>query len=104
MAKKLMHNGFKNTRGKPNYLLPQKIMDTVFNELDGKNGNQLKLMVVLLGTIGDGSFKISNDWIYQRTGMDQSAYSRARAALIERGWIELSGDKIILNVNKLLTT
>jgi len=37
----------------------QDALDVVFNELSGKNGNELKIMVVLLGTLGDGSFRVS---------------------------------------------
>lgn len=65
----------------------QDALDVVFNELSGKNGNELKIMVVLLGTLGDGSFRISEQWLLDRTGMEHSAYIRARKALVARGWL-----------------
>lgn len=84
-APKLYHLGHKDK--KDFYLLPKNLMDSVFNQLSGKQGNQIKLMSVLLGTAGDGSFAVSEKWICDRTGMDQSNYSRARKALIDRGWL-----------------
>lgn len=72
-------------------------MDSVFNQLNGKQGNQIKLMSVLLGTAGDGSFAVSEKWICDRTGMDQSNYSRARKALIDRGWLRLENGKLYVN-------
>lgn len=41
------------------YSITQEAADAVFQQLPGKNGNELKIMVVLLGTLGDGSFRIS---------------------------------------------
>lgn len=94
-APKLYHN--KNNFYEDNYYgLPQELMDCVFQQIDGKCGNQVKLMVVLLGTAGDGSFAISEKWICDRTGMFQQAYSAARKALIERGWIYVEDDKIFV--------
>lgn len=47
-------------RGNPRfYRVTQDALDVVFNELSGKSGNELKVMVVLLGTLGDGSFRVS---------------------------------------------
>ena len=83
-APKLVHNGAKSENKKEVfYMLPQRLMDAVFNKLDGKNGNAIKLMVVLLGTCGDGSFGISEEFIRQRTGMTKSNYHRARKMLEE---------------------
>ena len=76
----------KNT---PFYQLPQDIMDIIFNQLDGKNGNQMKIMIVLLGTVGDGSFRVSEKWICERTGTVQQSYNRARKSLVERGWLQV---------------
>lgn len=87
-APKLFHN--KSKFNSNNYYnLPQELMDSVFSQLDGKCGNQIKLMIVLLGTLGNGSFAVSEKWICDRTGMVQQTYSTARKALIERGWIYL---------------
>lgn len=87
-APKLYHN--KTSFNDKNYYnLPQGLMDRVFNELDGKCGNQIKLIITLLGTLGDGTFGVSEAWICERTGMVQQTYSTARKALMERGWVYL---------------
>lgn len=78
-------------------------MDKIFQKLDGNHGNQIKLLVVLLGTIGNGSFRVSEEWIRQRTGMSQPAYNKARKALIEKGWIVLTDDGcIVVDVNTIM--
>lgn len=60
------------------YSITQEAADKVMQTLSGKNGNELKIMMVLLGTLGDGSFRISERWILDRTGMEHSSYIRAR--------------------------
>lgn len=79
-APKLYHIGSKDKRD--NYLLPKNLMDPIFNQLNGKQGNQAKLMSVLIGTRGNGNFAVSEKWICDRTGMNQSSYNRTRKALI----------------------
>ena len=92
-APKLYHN--KSSFNCKNYYnLPQELMDCIFKQLDGKCGNQIKLMTVLLGTLGDGTFGVSEAWICDRTGMIQQTYSNARKALVERGWIYVEDSKI----------
>ena len=92
-APKLYHN--KSSFNCKNYYnLPQELMDCIFKQLDGKCGNQIKLMTVLLGTLGDGTFGVSEAWICDRTGMIQQTYSTARKALVERGWIYVEDSKI----------
>ena len=92
-APKLYHN--KSSFNSKNYYnLPQELMDQIFQQLDGKCGNQIKLMTVLLGTLGDGSFGVSEKWICERTGMVQQTYSNARKALVERGWIYVEDGKL----------
>ena len=92
-APKLYHN--KSSFNCKNYYnLPQELMDCIFQQLDGKCGNQIKLMTVLLGTLGDGTFGVSEAWICDRTGMIQQTYSTARKALVERGWIYVEDSKI----------
>jgi hypothetical protein len=67
-APKLYHN--KTSFNSDNYYnLPQELMDCVFNQIDGKCGNQIKLIIVLLGTLGNGTFGVSEKWICERTGM-----------------------------------
>ena len=95
-APKLYHNK-THFSCKNYYNLPQDLMDCVFKQLDGKCGNQIKLMTVLLGTLGNGSFGVSEAWICERTGMVQQTYSTARKALIERGWIYIEdGNMFVL--------
>ncbi len=92
-APKLYHN--KSSFNSKNYYnLPQELMDCIFQQLDGKCGNQIKLMTVLLGTLGDGSFGVSEKWICDRTGMVQQTYSTARKALVERGWVYVEDGKL----------
>lgn len=92
-APKLYHNK-QDYKDKVFYNLPQDLMDCIFTQLDGRSGNQIKLMCVLLGTLGDGSFGVSEAWICDRTGMVQQTYSTARRALVERGWIYVEDGKM----------
>lgn len=98
-APKLYHSGKKDK--KDFYLLPKNLMDSIFNQLSGKQGNQIKLMCVLLGTLGDGSFRVSEKWICDRTGMEQSAYVRARAELIEKGWLSREGGNLYVQIENI---
>ena len=94
-APKLYHN--KTTYNSDNYYnLPQELMDCVFSQIDGKSGNQIKLIIVLLGTLGNGTFGVSEKWICDRTGMVQQTYSKARQALIERGWVYVEDGMIFV--------
>jgi len=69
-APKLYHN--KTNFNSDNYYnLPQELMDCIFTQIDGKSGNQIKLIIVLLGTLGNGTFGVSEKWICERTGMVQ---------------------------------
>lgn len=78
-------------------------MQRIFAQLDGHKGNQIKLIIVLLGTIGNGSFRVSEKWIQEQTGMPQSAYSKARKSLIEKGWMVLTDDGcIVVDVNAIM--
>lgn len=97
-APKLYHNK-DQFKDKNFYQLPQELMDRVFNEIDGRSGNQIKLMTVLLGTLGNGSFGVSEKWICDRTGMVQQTYNTARKALVEKGWIYLENGKIYVLVD-----
>lgn len=100
-APQLNHKGKKMENNVPFYQLPQDIMDIIFNKLDGKNGNQMKIMIVLLGTVGDGSFRVSEKWICERTGMVQQSYNRARKALVERGWLQVEDGHIYLLLDEI---
>ena len=87
-APRLIHSGKKFVN--PNdrfWQLPQVLMSNIFNELNGKSGNQIKLMCLLIGTAGDCNFRVSTKWVLEQTGMDETGYKRARKELIERGWL-----------------
>ena len=98
----LVHNGFKQRFGNRNYYeLPQELMRTVFNRLSGKHGNQLKLLIVLMGTAGNRGFRVSQKWITDLTGMDESGYKRARKALTDMGWITHENGYIAVNFDAI---
>ena len=98
-APKLYHTGKKHDT--IFYQLPQDLMDIVFTKIDGKSGNQIKLMCVLLGTQGNGSFGVSEKWICDRTGMTQQTYNKARKALIEKGWLKLEDGKLFVLISDI---
>ena len=101
-APRLIHRGNKfQNQGRFFYQLPQSLMSNIFYELSGKHGNQIKLMCVLIGTAGDGSFRVSQRWIMEQTGMDESGYKRARKALADRGWITLDNGCIYVNFDAI---
>lgn len=79
-------------KGNQYYELPQHLMDRVFAEL-GNSSAQLRVMIVLIGT--KPGFSISEQWVLDRTGLTSTSYSRARSALIEKGWISLIPSKEI---------
>ena len=101
-APRLIHRGKKmeNTQ-EYFYQLPQNLMSKIFYELDGKHGNQIKLMCVLIGTAGDGTFRVSRRWMMEQTGMDESGYTRARKALIDRGWLTLKDGILYVNFDAI---
>lgn len=98
----LVHNGLKKKWGCRNYYeLPQELMRNVFNTLSGKHGNQLKLLIALMGTAGDYQFRVSQKWITDLTGMDESGYKRARKALADMGWITHKDGFITVNFDEI---
>ncbi len=84
------------------YKLPQNVIDIIFNKLDGKNGNAIKLMIVLLGTCGDGSFSISEKFIYKHTGMAKQNYHRTLKNLIDLGFVTVENKTITINIENIL--
>ena len=82
----LWHVGSKEQKNDCNqsYIIPQSLGDIIFNEL-GNSSAQLRIMIVLCGT--KPGFRISEQWICNRTGLTRQSYERARTALIERGWL-----------------
>lgn len=61
----------------------------------------IKLMIVLMGTKGDGKFGISEKWIRKRTGMSKQNYHRALHGLEKLGLVVLEDKKITVNLNML---
>ena len=56
-APRLIHQGKKFEKKTIFYQTPQDLVDIILNNLEGKAGNQMKIMWVLLGTYGDGSYR-----------------------------------------------
>jgi len=99
-APKLYHEGSKS---KGNfYQLPHSLMNAVFQKFDGKNGNAIKLLVVMIGSAGDGSFALSEKMIENRTGMSKQSYHRTMDSLEASGYVIRENGKVILNLPLLL--
>lgn len=96
-APTLQHNGAKGNG--QFYALPQDLMDIVFNKLKDSSA-QLRIMIVLIGT--KEGFKVSEQWILDRTGLQHASYINARKALAARGWITLdAATAITVNFNAI---
>ena len=83
------------------YALSSSLLRTIFNQLSGKCGNQLKLITVLMGVPGGGKYRLSQKEIMSMTGMDESGYKRARKALIDLGWITHKDGSIYVHFDKI---
>ncbi len=83
------------------YMLPQELMTAVMAGITGNCLNQLKLMVLLLGT--KEGFSLSEEFVLQRLRITQQAYLKARKALIEKGWLilEKKPHRLIVNMDKI---
>lgn len=81
------------------YVLPGDIMDIIFNELDGKNGNALKLMVVLIGT--QNGWKLTEKYIESRTGMAKQNYHRAMKTLQELEFVYIGEKSVTVNLDRI---
>lgn len=99
----LIHEGDKMD-SKQFYCIDQELCEIIFNELSGKNGNSLKLIFFLLGNSGTGSFRVSEQTVKNRTGMDKKSYQRARKDLEEKGWIRNEKGKIIVLIQNIVRT
>jgi hypothetical protein len=89
-------------KGESVSIIPQRIKKYVHAVLDGKHGNQIKLIDTLLGTIGDGSFAASEAWVLDNCQFDHSCYIRARKSLVELGWIELKPGEMRVKIDKII--
>ena len=102
-APKLYHDGDKKPiKGEPVSIIPLHIQRAIFNSIDGKCGNRIKLILTLLGTIGNGSFGISEGWIIKECGFNHSSYIRARKELVNMGWITLTKNEIRVDINAII--
>ena len=102
-APKLYFSEPKDSRcGSDNfYMLPQELMTAVMTGITGNCLNQLKLMVLLLGT--KEGFALSEEFVLQKLRISQQAYLKARKALIEKSWLTLEKNphKLIVNINQI---
>ena len=64
---------------------PNLIRKYVMNQLDGRQGNLIKLMWYLLST--DEGFGLAQATVMDETGLAKQKYYQARDALIEKGWL-----------------
>lgn len=64
---------------------PSLIRKYVMNELDGKQGNLIKLMWYLLST--DEGFGLAQATVTAETGIPKQKYYQARDKLIDMGWL-----------------
>lgn len=102
-APTLIHKGKKLKGNTIYWQLPQDLMAYVFNELDTKSGAQIKLMCLLLGTAGNGSFSVSEKFVTDTCNISEQGYKTARKALVNRGWIthDTKNQKIIVNIDMM---
>lgn len=102
-APKLIHRGnkFLNPETKRFYQIPQEAGDIVFNEIDYRATAQIKIMIILIGTEGTGTFGVSEKWIQERTGTSKDGYLKARKALEEKGWLTVEDGKIYVNFDAI---
>lgn len=100
-APKLYHIGKKDGDKKNFIKIPQDLMESIFNQLNGRQGNVIKVILFLIGTVGDGSFGVSERWICDSTGMLKSCYIEARKTLVELGWVEVVAGRININFDKI---
>jgi len=101
-APQLVHVGEKASKDTTvKLMIPMDIAIIFCNALSGKNGNAVKLLMFFIGTIGDGSFKVSESWIKHVSGMEKTAYINARKTLVELGWIKVEKGKISLDFDEI---
>lgn len=79
----------QDAEGSNFYQIPQSVCDIVFTKLGSQAVGAMKLMIVLIGTKPNCGFRLSEDWLMQRTGIKSAkTLSTARQKLVEMGWIE----------------
>lgn len=91
-APKLEHSKDKNKICNNFDQIPANVANAMFKKL-GTKFRLYKIMHVLIGT--KPGFAISEKFICERTGLDESNYRKARKELIEMGWITLLPSEVI---------
>lgn len=83
------------------YMLPQELMTAVMSGITGNCLNQLKLMILLLGT--KEGFALSEDFVLKKLRITQQAYLKARKALVEKHWISIQKKphQIIVHIDQI---
>ncbi|MBQ2700089.1 MAG: hypothetical protein IJF65_02925, partial [Clostridia bacterium] len=81
---------------------PHSLMNAVFQKFDGKHGNAIKLLVVMIGSAGDGSFALSEKMIERRTGIGKQSYHRTMDSLVSLGYVIREKGRVILNLPLLM--
>ena len=84
--------------------IPMDVMSKVFQVLDGKNGNAIKIMMVLLGTKGTGSFSVTEKFITTHTGMTKQSYHRTMHDLAYIGFLKTFDKSIYINLDEIRST
>ena len=96
------YNDTTNPNGERFETIAPSLRRAVMQSLDGKNGAMLKIMWVLLGTLKDGSFKVSQKWIMNETGISSAqVYYKARKGLENLGWLIVEDGCIYLDCDAI---
>lgn len=78
-----------------------ELENIIFQNIGGKCGAQLKLMLFLTGNADDGTFSVATKTVCDRCGMTEETYKKARSALVEKGWIIHEEGKIIVDYDAI---
>lgn len=84
------------------YELDYDLTERMFAELDGRHGNAIKIMIVLLGTDDSDDGNLTLTKIAGRTGMDKKAVMSSLVVLNRKGMLEYTGDVVKLKTDKLM--
>lgn len=91
----------ENTRPNGYYFgqCPNIIRRYIMNELDGNNGNLLKVMWLLIDT--KEGWGLSKEWVSRELGMAPEKYYTIRKKLINMNWLiyEMKDNKPYLAIN-----
>ena len=84
------------------YSLPVDLTAYIFQQLSGKNGNAIKLIIVLLGT--HPNFRLTQSWVLKHTGLTKDGYYKARQTLIDKGMliVDTKKNQLIVNIDGML--